>query len=162
MSQRPRTVVRTRSTRRVETGWLDFGTLERKTSRASDSDPAPISSSNQNWDRTATRRPATVDQPSGVHRPTRVDGALHAGTRGDRPRLRLAQFHENRQAVSFRCAVAERVHGRVFKLALSNALTSAAIERRVHPGPFRISDIFCEVSSTESTVPLTGGAAITE
>ena len=46
-------------------------------------------------------------------------------------------------------------HGRQFKLVFSNALTSSAITAGYAQLPFRISDIECEFSQKESTIPRT-------
>lgn len=149
----------------VETGWLDFGTLERKTLTRIDLILRSISSYNQNWDRNSDLSSGNYWINCQVY--TDYDESTVRYTQGrvyDSTSARLTQFGENRQAVSFPLLLSPRVHGRVFKLRFSNALTSAATSAGHVQAPFRISDIFCEVIDTESTVPLTelGGAAITE
>ena len=149
----------------VETGWLDFGTSERKTLNRIDLILRSVSSKNQNWDLNSDLSSGNywincqvfVDYDESTARYTQ--GRVYDSTSS-----RLTQYGENLQAVLFPVVLTPHVFGRVFKLRFTNALTSTASSAGYVQAPFRISDIFCEVIDTESTVPLTelGGAAITE
>ena len=88
----------------VETGWLDFGTLERKTLTRIDLILRRSRHTTRIGIATATCRPATTGSTCQVY--TDYDESTVRYTQGrvyDSTATRLTQYGENRQAVSFRC-----------------------------------------------------------
>lgn len=150
---------------RVETPWLDLGTMETKQLLRVELVLRSVSSSNQNWDQ-------NTDLSSGNYWINmRVYGDFNEGTAlatvgrvYDSTSSQVTQRGENRQAATFVVSLTPRVSARQFKLVFTNNLTSAASAAGYVQAPFRISDIICTVVDRDGDTPLTelGGASISE
>lgn len=149
----------------IETPWLSFGSMSQKQLREV-----------RTIERSAT---------SGGGEYEDTDGGIAAGTwwlrcrvysdseeatsRGDvgtavASSSLAATFAENRQPPPFSRLFTPRVHGEVFKLVFSNALTASATTDGHVQAPFRIQDIVVEFTEREGTSPISdkSGASISE
>lgn len=150
---------------RAETAWMDFGNPEVKMLQRVELVLRSLTSSGQNWDRNSDLASGNfwinckvyTDYNEATARAT--IGRVYASTE-----TQLAQFGENRQAVTFLVILTPRCSGRQFKFVFTNDLTSAASSAGYVQAPFRISEIFCEVADQQGTTPHDelGGASISE
>lgn len=151
----------------VETGWMDFGTFEQKRLDSIETLERSISAGGSEYDE--------IDSPpSGnwwLRCRVRTD-FNDAVDRGDVGQVvasnssQLSNLSEYGQAPTFirEFTFPSTAQGRQLKIIFSNALTSAATTASYKQAPFRISDVFVEISDRQSTRPRTalGGASISE
>lgn len=139
----------------VETPWIDFGNLSQKLltevevslrspELGGDYFDDGVSLSGTPWLRMRVYGDKNRYTAQGDVGDTYSLGTSQITTRED--------FRQSPQGV---LTLTPRSHGRQFKLVFSNALTSAAQSAGYAQLPFRISDIECEFSQKESTIPRT-------
>jgi hypothetical protein len=139
----------------VETGWLDFGALERKqltrvllVLRSLATGP--------NWDKTTDLSAGTyglrmqvfTDWDESTARSDFWQSYSSASSQ-------LTNKGEDRQAPTFSLLFSPNVHGMVFKLRFSNALTATATSAGHVQAPFRISEIQAFYDQQQSIDPRT-------
>ncbi len=139
----------------VETGWLDFGTIERK--RLTKVIVVLRSlATGQKWDRTSDLSSGTYGLRLRVYsdwdESTVQSDFWQSYTSST---SQLSNPAENKQAPTFALIFSPRVHGMVLKLRFSNALTSTASAAGHIQVPFRIVDILPFYEQMESDEPLT-------
>lgn len=148
----------------VETPWLDFGSTDRKQLRGVETiERGPVSG--------AVFEPIT-DVASGnwwLRCQVYVDYNGYAdeadvGTVYDSTSAQATTVGVDRQPPFFVRRFTPRAHGRQFKLVFSNALTSAATTASYKQAPFRIHDIFCDITDQQGDTPKTelSAASISE
>jgi hypothetical protein len=139
----------------VETGWLDFGALERKqltrvmlVLRSLATGP--------NWDKNTDLSAGTyglrmqvfTDWDESTARSDFWQSYSSASSQ-------LTNKGEDRQAPTFALLFSPNVHGMVFKLRFSNALTATATSAGHVQAPFRISEIQAFYDQQQSIDPRT-------
>lgn len=147
-----------------ETGWLDFGTVERKRLTKVIVILRSLATG-QNWDRTTDLSSGTYGMRLRVYsdwdESTVQSDFWQSYTSST---SQLSDRAENRQAPTFALIFSPRAHGMVLKLRFSNALTSTASAAGHIQVPFRIVDILPFYEQMESDEPLTtlSGTAYSE